>query len=368
MKEKLGKYALLVLVWAIVIGYAVCSIGLLRLHRAEHVVTSVDIEICDSTANGHLVSSRMVREWLLHSDINTIGVPCEEVNLAGIERIIAKNGFVSRVDTYVSYDGVLHIEVSQRRPMLRLRLDGYDTYVTESGFVFRSPSASALYVPVVTGGYKPPFPSNYEGEAYNCTDRLIRESQERIAKIEREKNPLYRIEDSLKERRKEIRKEYRISVKRKRSENDEEYEERVRRLRAGRDKQLRRTSGELRYNDKRIEAVTARVDAEFRRQKKLEKRYEDFLKLINFVGWLESESFWGAEIVQIVAETTPSGALELELVPRSGRFTILFGRIEQVEEKFDKLLHFYKDGLNKMGWDCYSTINVKYDGQVVCSK
>ena len=368
MKEKFGKYALLTLVWAIVIGYTVCSIGLLRAHRAEHVVRSVDIEICDSTANGHLVSSRMVREWLLHSGINTIGVPAEEVNLAKIEGIIAKNGFVSRVDTHVSYDGVLHIEVSQRRPMLRLRIDGYDTYVTDAGFVFCSPAASALYVPVVTGGYTPPFPPKYEGYVRDYSESQIRESFERIAKIEREKNPLYRTEDSLRNQRKVVRKEFRDSIKRKWFEDADLYAARVKRLRAVRDKRLRRIAGELRYNDKRIEAVSGRVDAEYRRQKKLDKRYEDFLKLINFVSWLEEESFWGAEIVQIVAETTPSGALELELVPRSGKFTILFGRLESVEEKFDKLMHFYKDGLNNIGWDCYSTINVKYDGQVVCSK
>ena len=186
--------------------------------------------------------------------------------------------------------------------------------------------------------------------------------------IEKEKSPLYELEDSLYERRREIRREYRDSVKRKWFEDDDIYKARVRRLRAKRDKMLRKTSGELRYNDKRIDAVTARVDAEYRVQKKLEKRYEDFLKLINFVGWIEDHSFWSAEVVQIVAQTTPSGALELELVPRSGRHTILFGQIENVEEKLDKLLRFYEEGLSNRGWDTYSIINIKYDGQVVCSK
>ena len=368
MKEKFGKYALLTFVWAIIIGYMVCSIGLSHMHQAEHIVRSVNIEICDSTANGHLVSSHRVREWLLHSGISTIGTPTDEVNLSGIEQIIAKNGFVDCVDTYVTYDGVLHIEVRQRRPMLRMMIDGYDTYVTETGFVFRSPAASALYVPVVTGGYKPPFPSNYEGDVREYTDDQIKKSQDRIVSIEKEKNPLYELEDSLYERRREIRREYRDSVKRKWFEDDDIYKARVRRLRAKRDKLLRKTSGELRYNDKRIDAVTARVDAEYRVQKKLEKRHEDFLKLINFVSWIEKHSFWSAEVVQIVAQTTPSGALELELVPRSGRHTILFGQIENVEEKLDKLLRFYEEGLSNRGWDTYSIINIKYDGQVVCSK
>ena len=92
------------------------------------------------------------------------------------------------------------------------------------------------------------------------------------------------------------------------------------------------------------------------------------MKLINFVEWLEEDSFWQAEIVQIVAKTMPSGDLELDLIPRSGNYTIQFGRIEKVEQKLDKLLRFYEEGLNNRGWDCYSIINVKYDGQVVCSK
>lgn len=40
------------------------------------------------------------------------------------------------MSAYVSYDGVLRVEVTQRRPALRLRVDGYDSYVTADGFVF----------------------------------------------------------------------------------------------------------------------------------------------------------------------------------------------------------------------------------------
>mgnify|MGYP000784713294 FL=1 len=73
-------------------------------------------------------------------------------------------------------------------------------------------------------------------------------------------------------------------------------------------------------------------------------------------------------MVQIAAHTTPSGALEVELVPRSGRHTIVFGRIEQVERKFDKLLRFYRSGLMNIGWGEYRTIDIRYNDQVVCKK
>ena len=66
--------------------------------------------------------------------------------------------------------------------------------------------------------------------------------------------------------------------------------------------------------------------------------------------------------------TTESGAIDLELTPRSGNYTILFGRLDDAEQKLDKLLRFYREGLGKAGWDRYRTINVKYAGQVVCTE
>ena len=366
--RRIGKYALIAFVWCIVVGYVAYSIGVTRRHRSEQVVESVDIEVVDTTANGHLVSSRKVREWILRSGISTIGVPVDKVDLAGIEAVIAKNGFVDRVNTYVSYTGVLHIEVSQRRPMLRLMMDGYNSYTTEAGFVFRAPSASALYVPVVTGSYRPPFPSSYEGDVRTHIDRLLDESNERIRKIGREKLPLYELEDSLSTA---IRNERRRYIKKKWFESRESFEKKVEELRAGKHRNLRKLRGALRDANRRVEAVTARQQAEYRGQKKLEKRYEDFIKLINFVCWIEDDDFWRSEVVQIVARTMPSGALEVDLVPRSGNYTILFGEIgsrEQVERKFDKLMRFYRDGLNNIGWDVYSSIDVRYEGQVVCRK
>ena len=91
-------------------------------------------------------------------------------------------------------------------------------------------------------------------------------------------------------------------------------------------------------------------------------------KLINFVKYIENDSFWRAEIVQIVASTMSSGDLELELIPRTGRHTVLFGQVDDVEEKLDKLLAFYQKGLTNIGWDEFRTISIKYKGQVVCTR
>jgi hypothetical protein len=63
-----------------------------------------------------------------------------------------------------------------------------------------------------------------------------------------------------------------------------------------------------------------------------------------------------------------SGDLYLELVPRTGNHTVRFGTADDVEQKLDKLLTFYENGLRNIGWDAYRTISVEYKGQVVCTK
>jgi cell division protein FtsQ len=51
-----------------------------------------------------------------------------------------------------------------------------------------------------------------------------------------------------------------------------------------------------------------------------------------------------------------------------GNHRILLGQIEYYRENLEKLKLFYEKGLNQMGWNQYSIINLKYKNQVVCTK
>lgn len=90
------------------------------------------------------------------------------------------------------------------------------------------------------------------------------------------------------------------------------------------------------------------------------------MKLLTFVKLVEKDDFWSAEVVQIIARTAASGALEIELIPRSGRHIIRFGRLERMEEKLNKLLRFYRKGLSHIGWERCRVIDIRYTDQVVC--
>lgn len=60
---------------------------------------------------------------------------------------------------------------------------------------------------------------------------------------------------------------------------------------------------------------------------------------------------------------------EFELYPAVGNHKILFGDATDIAEKFENLKVFYNNGLNKTdNWNKYSTLNLKYKNQVVCTK
>ena len=363
------------LLWGFVVGFVVFFNSRATQHRASEQVKCLQVELVDSLPDETLMSSKLVEQWISQAGIHTVGVTINEVDLVGIEKAIRGNGFVDRASAYVTHDGVLHIEVSQRKPVLRLVVDGYDCYVTQEGFVFPSPGRSAVYVPVVSGSYAPPAPRDFVGQVKVHIDTLIEASNERIHQLQLQKKPFFdreqEIADSIREaRRMKVAKRGGIRYKGW-FESDEEYNQRIIAKRLEKNALYRRYRYWRAVNDKNIAAITARQDIERDKQKKLQKRYEDFTKLINFVKYIEKDSFWSAEIVQIVASTMSSGDLQLQLIPRTGSYTIDFGQVgdvKQTKEKLDRLYAFYQKGLTNLGWETFSTISVRYQGQVVCRK
>ncbi|MES2567220.1 MAG: hypothetical protein V4565_10160 [Bacteroidota bacterium] len=87
--------------------------------------------------------------------------------------------------------------------------------------------------------------------------------------------------------------------------------------------------------------------------------------IYNIAEFIEKDTVLASLIHQI----NVTNDKELELYPSIGNHKIIFGEAKDFKEKFDKLKLFYTEGLNKTdGWNKYSTINIKYKNQVVCTK
>ena len=77
--------------------------------------------------------------------------------------------------------------------------------------------------------------------------------------------------------------------------------------------------------------------------------------------FINANPFWMAQIDQV--DITP--ALTFELTPKLGNQIIRFGDADNCEQKFNKLLAFYKQVQTKIGWNKYSVIDVQFKNQVI---
>ncbi len=79
---------------------------------------------------------------------------------------------------------------------------------------------------------------------------------------------------------------------------------------------------------------------------------------------IAQNAFFKAQIDQIFINENH----EIELIPRVGDQLIILGDINDLEIKFQNLEVMYRQGFQKVGWDKYSIINLKYRNQVVCTR
>lgn len=85
--------------------------------------------------------------------------------------------------------------------------------------------------------------------------------------------------------------------------------------------------------------------------------------LILLARTIQADSFWNAQVSQIIVDSPGM----YELVPVLGDHKILFGDAKDIKEKLNNLFYFYKNVLNRIGWDKYQTLDIRFDHQVVAS-
>ncbi len=361
--HKLLRYLLYALMWGAVVAYVIYASHSARTHRVEQRVVRTNIVIVDSSSNSKLVTTSMVEKWIEQSKVRTTGRPIDSLDLVGLESYIKSSGFVATVKAYTTYRGELNVEVEQLHPTLRLMVDGYNSYVTSDGYIFQRPPASARYVPVVTGEWSLLFRPGYSGLLSESYEAQCEEIEAEIERIEK-KNiyPLYAKQIKSREQLRVVNRRY---TNRRLGESRKSADRRIAELKERNATERALYTAALRQVAKEIEIERQKQNLFRLKQKKLEKRYKDFINLITFVEIIEKDKFWSSEIVQIVAREASNGALQLELIPRSGGHTITFGQVESVEQKLRNLRTFYKEVMPNKQWEGVANINVEYRGQVV---
>jgi cell division protein FtsQ len=85
-------------------------------------------------------------------------------------------------------------------------------------------------------------------------------------------------------------------------------------------------------------------------------------------AYIVNDEFWNSQIEQIYVKANADREYVIDLIPRVGNHVIHLGHITNFENKLHRLMVFYEKALSQIGWNKYSSIDLEYEGQIICKK
>lgn len=241
------KKILISIVLLSIAAYLIVAITAFNVKPTNQVCDDIELIIKDSI-NAGFITKKEVATILKGKKIYPVGVRMDSVDTGKIEDILAVHPLIDEVECYKTPNGKLHVEVTQRIPIIRIMSrNGANYYIDNKGEVMPPESRCIAHLAVATG----------------------------------------------------------------------------------------------------------KIDTAYARK-----------ELYDFGMFLQNNKFWNSQIEQLHI----TSANEVELVPRVGDHIIFLGKIDNYEEKLERLKEFYRKGLNKVGWNKYDRINLEFSNQIICTK
>ncbi len=86
-------------------------------------------------------------------------------------------------------------------------------------------------------------------------------------------------------------------------------------------------------------------------------------EIVGLIRAIDADSFWKHGVEEIAMNADG----DFELIPVLGNHRVLLGDTSRMAEKLHNVFLFYKNVMNKVGWDRYTLLDVRYAGQVVAA-
>ncbi len=140
------------------LGVLVIALALGFVERTSDRTPITDLRVHVAGAEGvHFIDEASVRREVLDQGIAVMGTSIGEVDVTTIEQRLRSIPCVAKAEVYHTMDGVLHVKVVQREPIVRVfNSDGTGFYIDKEGWTMPTDLAHAARVLVVTGALNEP--------------------------------------------------------------------------------------------------------------------------------------------------------------------------------------------------------------------
>lgn len=219
--------------------------------------SAVEVTIKDKF---EFVNKADVENYLSRYYGSYIGQRLDSVELARIESMLDRQSAVLKSEAWTTRDGVLHISITQREPVVRFQNGSHGFYADDRGYIFPLQGNYTSLVPVIDGKLPISAGEGFKGELSN-------------------------------------------------------------------EKEKAWVSG-----------------------------------VLDMVRYMQRSRSWSDNIVQMHVDS----AGDLVLIPRKGRERFIFGSPHDFEAKFARMAKYYEFIKPSKEEGYYRSVNVKYNGQVIC--
>ncbi len=150
MFKKILISIVVVLILGAVGTYFFFAEKLYRANAPAQLCREINITLLDSASN-RFVTPDEVLEIMDGFMGNNIGKSVEDVDLNLIEQLLDKRSAIKKSQASITIGGTLNINITQRKPVLRIQTANGGFYVDETEYIFPLVTTFASYVPIVNG-------------------------------------------------------------------------------------------------------------------------------------------------------------------------------------------------------------------------
>ncbi|MDR3286504.1 MAG: hypothetical protein LBT27_03580 [Prevotellaceae bacterium] len=148
--NKIVKYILATFTAAAIIAYLLMTFVFVDNKKQAVICKDIKISI-DDDDQYPFIEIKDIKYVLLHSGEKIIGEQLDKINKYKLKQILSKNNAIKSINIFTTIDANLNVEITQRRPVLRVQCHNARFYIDDSGYMFPLLPKPNLNVPIVTG-------------------------------------------------------------------------------------------------------------------------------------------------------------------------------------------------------------------------
>jgi cell division protein FtsQ len=151
------KKILNITVWLVIIAFMVITLSFASSRQKEIKCGSVMISINDNTGN-QFIDRKEVLELIKNKGKKLSGINFDKINISEIEKIILNHPSVKKANVFMTIDGTLHIEIRQRKPIIRIVKNNSESfYIDDQGKLMPLSEKYTARVLLANGNINEPF-------------------------------------------------------------------------------------------------------------------------------------------------------------------------------------------------------------------